>query len=153
DGKRGYCSPNVFPGAVTRLFHNETTADGVKFRDVTLDSGLGRLPGPGLGVVCADFDGDGWPDIFVANDAKPNRLWINQKNGTFVDEATTRGVAYNAMGQAWAGMGIALGDIDDDGLLDILVSHLGIETNTLWAQGPRGRFRDKTLPTGLASGA
>ena len=106
DGGRGYCSPNVFPGTVTRLFHNESSAQGVRFRDVTIESGLGRLPGPGLGVVCADFNGDGWPDIFVANDAKPNRLWINQKNGTFVDEAMTRGTAYNAMGQAWAGMGV-----------------------------------------------
>jgi hypothetical protein len=153
DGKRGYCSPNVFPGAVTRLFHNETAGGQIRFRDVTVESGLAKLPGPGLGVVCADFNGDGWPDIFIANDAKPNRLWINRHDGTFVDEATTRGVAFNGMGHAWAGMGVTLGDIDEDGLLDVLVSHLGIETNTLWSQGPKGMFRDRTGSTGLASGA
>jgi hypothetical protein len=152
DGHRGYCSPNVFPGAITRLFHNESTLQGTRFRDVSLESGLGKLPGPGLGVACADFDGDGWPDIFVANDAKPNRLWINNRDGTFAEEAVSRGVALNAMGHAWAGMGVALGDVDDDGLQDILVSHLGIETNTLWAQGPRGHFRDKTGMSALAAG-
>ncbi|HEY3788591.1 MAG TPA: VCBS repeat-containing protein, partial [Urbifossiella sp.] len=152
DGQRGYCSPNVFPGAVSRLFHNESTGSAIRFRDATIASGLGRLPGPGLGVVCADFDGDGWTDIFIANDARPNRLWINKHDGSFADEAPARGVALNSMGQAWAGMGVALGDVDGDGAFDILVSHLGIETNTLWVQGPRGLFRDKTLPTGLASG-
>lgn len=152
DGNRGYCSPNVFPGTLTRLFHNESTPTKTRFRDVTLDSGLGKLPGPGLGVVCADFDGDGWPDVFVANDARPNRLWINKHDGTFVDEATIRGTALNGMGKAWAGMGVAIADLNDDGQLSILVSHLGIETNTLWAQGPRGTFRDKTMASGLASG-
>ena len=152
DGAPGYCSPNVFPGTVTRLFRNESSGNEVRFTDVSLASGLGKLPGPGLGVVCGDFNGDGWPDIFVANDARPNRLWINQQDGTFVDEAPTRGAALNAMGQAWAGMGVARGDVDGDGLQDILVSHLGIETNTLWMQGPRGLFRDRTGPSGLSSG-
>jgi hypothetical protein len=153
DGKQGYCSPNVFPGTVTRLFHNETKAGKTRFRDVTLESGFGKLPGPGLGVVCADFNGDGWPDVFVANDARPNRLWINKHDGTFVDEAVNRGTALNAMGKAWAGMGVAVGDLNDDGQLAILVSHLGIETNTLWVQEPRGMFRDKTMASGLATGA
>ena len=117
---------------------------GVRFEDVTVASGFGRLPGPGLGVVCADFDGDGWPDIFIANDGQPNRLWINQHDGTFTEEAVRRGVAYNGMGEAQAGMGVALGDVDGDGLFDLFVTHLTQETNTLWKQGPRGLFRDET---------
>jgi hypothetical protein len=101
-------------------------------------------------VVCTDFTGDGWPDIFIANDGKPNHLWINQKNGTFVEEGVARGVAYNAAGQAQAGMGIGLGDIDGDLLFDLFVTHLTIETHTLWKQGPRGMFQDWTVPAGLS---
>ena len=121
-----------------------------RFQDVTVASGLGKVPGPGLGVVCADFSGDGWPDIFIANDGKPNHLWINQKDGTFVEEGVTRGVAYNAAGQAQAGMGIALGDLDGDLLLDLFVTHLTIETHSLWKQGPPGMFQDHTVAAGLS---
>jgi hypothetical protein len=120
---------------------------------VTLFSGLGRVRGPGLGLVCADFDGDGWPDIFVANDGKPNRLWMNQRDGTFTEEAVVRGVAYNHRGQAEAGMGVALGDVDGDGLFDLYVTHLTEETNTLWRQGPRGLFRDQTQTAQLGETA
>jgi hypothetical protein len=150
-GQRDYCGPSVFDGSVTKLFHNRgRDANGVRFEDVTAASGLARVPGPGLGVLCADFDGDGWPDIFVANDGKPNRLWLNQKNGTFKEEAVLRGIAYNNAGQAQAGMGVTLGDVDGDGLFDVFVTHLTDETNTLWRQGPRGMFRDGTLAAGLA---
>ena len=102
-------------------------------------------------MICADFDGDGWPDIFVANDGAPNRLWMNQKDGTFKEEAVQRGVAYNGMGKTQAGMGVALGDVDGDGLFDLFVTHLTEETNTLWKQGPRGRFRDDTAAAGLVA--
>jgi hypothetical protein len=150
-GAKDYCVPKVFAGRVSCLFHNRG-GEGFpgRFQDVTLASGLGRVPGPGLGVVCADFDGDGWPDLFVANDGQPNRLWINQKNGTFKEEAVPRGVAYNGMGHAWAGMGIAHADLDGDGLHDLFVTHLRGETNNLWVQGPRGLFHDKTGTSGLA---
>ena len=134
------------------LFHNVTGPDGrPRFEDVTLPSGLGRLPGPGLGVICADLDGDGWPDIFVANDGKPNHLWINQKNGTFKEEAVRRGVACSGLGLSQAGMGVALGDVDGDGMEDFFVTHLGEETNTLWMQGPRGLFLDKSGAAGLTT--
>jgi hypothetical protein len=152
-GKPEYCHPSTFVGTVTNLYHNRGRTGAVGFEDVTLKAGLGRLPGRGLGVVCADFDGDGWPDIFVANDAQPNRLWINGHDGTFREEAVVRGVAYNAVGQAQGNMGVALGDIDGDGLFDLFVTHLNSETNTLWKQEAGGRFRDRTVASGLLAGA
>jgi hypothetical protein len=155
-GVRDYCPPSIFPGRMAKLFRNlgggpPDKQARVRFEEVTVAAGLAKLPGPGLGVCCADFDGDGWPDIFVANDGKPNRLWINQRNGTFAEEALRRGVAYNEMGTAEAGMGVALGDVDGDGLFDIFVTHLTEETNTLWRQGPRGLFRDRTRAAGVAA--
>jgi hypothetical protein len=148
-GAPEYCAPRNFPGRVSRLFHNRGPA-GIRFEDVSVACGIGLLPGPGLGVLCADFDGDGWCDIFIANDGEANRLWINRHDGTFADEAVRRGVAYNAMGQAEANMGIALGDVDGDGLFDLYVTHLSEENNTLWKQGPRGLFRDRTAARGLS---
>ncbi len=160
-GLRDYCGPNVFPGTVAKLFHNQSqkslqregkgTAKTVRFQDVTKPSGLDRKPGPGLGVVCADFNGDGWPDILAANDGKANHLWINQRDGTFLEHAVERGLAYNGHGMALGNMGIAIGDIDGDGLFDIFITHLTDETNTLWRQGPRGWFKDRTVTAGLTS--
>ncbi len=149
--KQDYCTPNVFPPAVCRLFHNRGhDADHpARFEDVTVRSGLAKHPGPGLGVVCADFDGDRWPDILVANDGRPNHLWINQKDGTFREEAIKRGIANDVMGKAGAGMGIALGDADGDGLMDVFMTHLTIEAHTLWRQSPRGQFADKTAGANL----
>lgn len=157
-GKPEYCGPNSRPGTVSRLFHNlgragSPTNGAVRFEDVTIRSGLGDQPGPGLGVVCADFDGDRWPDILVANDAKPNHLWINKRDGTFRNEAGQRGIAYNAMGGADANMGIAIGDVDGNGLFDIFITHLTEENNALWKQGPRGLFQDTTAAAGLANTA
>ncbi|MDW8242670.1 MAG: CRTAC1 family protein [Thermogemmata sp.] len=150
EGKLDFCGPNAFAGVPSKLFRHRGIAAGLpRYEDVSLVSGIGRLPGPGLGVTVADFDGDGWPDIFVANDGAPNRLWINQRDGTFRDEAASRGIALTVMGKAYAGMGVAIGDTNNDGLFDIYVSHLGSETHTLWRQGPRGIFRDQTAAAGL----
>jgi hypothetical protein len=157
EGILDFCGPNAFPPTNSKLFRNRGAppAGGnparVAFEDVSFSSGVGRVRGPGLGVAAADFTGDGWPDIFVANDGKPNHLWVNQKNGTFENEAVMRGVAYTTMGKAFAGMGVAVGDTDNDGLLDLYVTHLGIESNNLWRQGPRGQFRDKTVEAGLSA--
>jgi hypothetical protein len=159
-GIKDFCQPKVFPGRSTRLFRNRgpraaeasLPAARVWFEDVSFASGIGRLPGPGLGLACADFDGDGWPDVFVANDGQPNRLWINQKDRTFKEEATSRNVAFTEMGNAFAGMGVAVGDVAGSGLFDLFVTHLGTETNTLWRQGPRGQFKDRTLGSKVTAG-
>ncbi|HEV3262889.1 MAG TPA: CRTAC1 family protein [Gemmataceae bacterium] len=155
-GRPGYCPPHTFNGTVTKLYHNlgrrpGTKTNTVRFEDVTLPSGLGRLPGRGLGVVCADFDGDDWPDIFVANDDQPNHLWINQHNGTFQEDAQMRGVACNALGHPQGNMGVAIGDVDGDGRFDLFVTHLTEETHTLWQQKPTGLFRDRTAAARLAN--
>src|SRR5262249_19802311 len=126
---------------------------GVRFADVSLASGLGKVVGPGLGVVCADLTGDGWPDVFVANDGQANRLWVNQHDGTFAEEGLARGCAVNGLGQAHAAMGLALADLDGDGLLDLFVTPLTGETHALWSQGPAGFFRDRTSAAGLTQGS
>ncbi len=154
-GLRDYCHPKVFRGTVAKLWRNVSARQGpgpsqVRFEDATVSSGLGRLPGPGLGVTCADFNGDGWPDVFVANDAHPNHLWINQRDGTFKEDAVSRGVACDGIGRSMGNMGVALGDTHGDGLFALFVTHLPEETNTLWRQGPRGLFVDQTARSGLA---
>src|SRR4030095_820089 len=83
-GKQEYCGPQGMQGTASRLFRNR--GDG-KFEDASVTSGIAKKIGPGLGVLCADFDGDHWPDIFVADDGAANRLYINQRNGTFTEEA------------------------------------------------------------------
>src|SRR5262249_17362131 len=137
NGRRHYCHPDVFPGVVAKLYRNRGRPPGmspgeVQFEDVTLSSGLGQVPGPGLGVACADFNGDGWPDILVANDSKANRLWINQKNGTFKEEAVAYNIAFNNTGNPQANMGIALGDLTGEGRWAVFMTHLTEETHTLW---------------------
>lgn len=157
-GRPAYCHPSDFRGSVTKLYRNHgpgvrSQGSGVgafRYEDVTLASGLGRLAGPGLGVVAADFNGDGWPDIFVANDDKPNHLWINQRDGTFKEEALVYGVACNSRGHPEGNMGVAVGDVNGDGLFDLFVTHLTEETHTLWLQKPRGQFQDRTAAARLA---
>lgn len=147
-GRRDYCSPmNYKAAAMDALFHNR--GDGA-FENVTRSAGLDQAYGNGLGVACADFNGDGRLDIFVANDAMPNQLWINQGNGTFVDEAMIRGCAVNAYGVARAGMGVAAADIDQDGWLDLYVTHLVSEGNGVF-MNRKGYFTDTQHPKGPAA--
>ncbi|PYU80155.1 MAG: hypothetical protein DMG51_16150 [Acidobacteria bacterium] len=129
-----------------RLFHNR--GDGT-FEDVTESAGIGAAIGPGLGVVCADFNGDGWPDIYVANDGAAAHLWINQRNGTFKEQGLLSGTAYNAEGAPQAGMGVAAGDFDNDGDEDIFKTNLTNEGGNLYVNDGRANFYDASAEFGL----
>ena len=154
-GHLDFCGPHAFHRTITRLYRNlgagPVPGSPPRFEDATLASGLSQAPGKAMQIVCADFDGDRWPDIFITDDGLPNRLFVNQRDGTFKEEAVARGVAYTGMGSAAANMGIAIGDTDGDGLFDLFVPHLGEENHTLWRQGPRGLFHDHTARAGLLS--
>jgi len=143
---RDYCTPRVFHAPGNRLFHNKGNGS---FEDVTSAAGVDKEFGHGLGIVSADFNDDGWIDIYVANDGDPNQLWINQKNGTFSNEALLAGAAINRNGQAEAGMGVDAGDFDGNGTDDIFVTHLMDETNTLYTNMSQGLFEDRTREAGL----
>jgi hypothetical protein len=137
-------------GTATRLFRNlGANGDRVQFEDVTVSSGLALKTGAGLGVVFGDFDGDHWPDIFVADDGSPNRLYLNQRNGTFREEAIQRGLAFNALGSAAANMGVAVGDVDGNGFPDLFIPHVSWEQHGLWMQGPAGLFLERAAEAGL----
>jgi hypothetical protein len=152
-GKPDYCGPSAFQGTAIRLFHNrgrDSSCRWLGYEDVTHAAGIDKR-GPGLGVICADLNGDGWPDILVANDQQANCLWINRHNGTFVDEAGVRGVALNGMGQAESNMGVTLGDTSGSGRFDLFITHLTEEMNTFWQQTSVGFFQDRTVASGLAT--
>ena len=150
-GRRDFCAPYAFAPVPTRLWRNITPAAGAtpQFEDHTVSSGLARVPGMALGLVCADFNRDAWPDIFCADDGRPNRLFINQRDGTFSEQAAIRGLAYNMMGQTAANMGVAFADIDSDGLGDLFVTHLSEEFHALYRQDRPGFFIDTTSTSGL----
>ena len=142
-----YCGPQSFEGVLDALYRNN--GDG-SFSDVTAAVGI-AAPGKGLGVVCADLTEDGWVDIYVANDQEANHLWVNNGDGTFTDEAVMRGVAFNAYGEAEASMGVTVGDVNGDGRLDLFMTHLRDETNTLYTATEYGIFVDTSEASGLAA--
>ncbi len=146
-GAPDYCTPTAYHPVPCRLFRN--LGNG-KFADVSQSSGIASSYGPGLGVLCADFNGDGLIDIYVADDTAANRLWINQGNGTFKEDALASGVAYSGDGLAKAGMGITLGDIDNDAHLELLVTNLTREGVTLFRGAGKGFYDDVTAQFGLA---
>ncbi len=146
-GETDYCAPAAYRPVPDRLFRNDGTG---RFSDITVASGIGSVAAPGLGVVTADFDGDGWSDIFVANDGMANHLWINRRNGTFEENGLAAGAAYAADGMARAGMGVACADIDRDGDDDLLVTNLTRQGSTLYRNDGHGLFDDATIDFRLA---
>jgi hypothetical protein len=116
-----YCDPRRYKSVPPRLYHN--LGHG-KFEDVTEKSGLAKSPGKGMGISIADFNNDGWPDVFIANDTEPNSLFINQGNGTFEEKGLELGVAYNDSAHAGSSMGSDAKDYDNDGNVDIFYNNL-----------------------------
>ncbi len=148
DSAQDYCSPLTYSPVPNRLFRNR--GDGT-FEDVSARSGIIKEYGGALGVVVGDFNGDDWPDLYVANDGRPNQLWMNQKNGTFQNEALFSGTSVNMEGKAEASMGVDAADFDADGDEDLFMTHLLGETNTLYVNNGEGWFEDRSLATGLAA--
>ncbi|MEQ1808209.1 MAG: VCBS repeat-containing protein, partial [Burkholderiaceae bacterium] len=128
-GNADYCAPAGYPNDPGMLYRNLGNS---RFADVSLKTGVSRAFGAGLGVMALDLTGDSWPDLFVANDGNPNQLWINQKDGTFKDEALMRGSAVNAEGAPEAGMGLDIGDFDNNGTEDVFMTHLAREKSTMF---------------------
>jgi hypothetical protein len=146
-GARDYCNPVVYTPAPDRLFHNN--GDGT-FTDVSAKAAITRATGRGLGVLAADFNEDGWTDVYVANDGDANQLWINERGtGVFRDEALLAGVAVSRTGQAQGSMGVDFADIDRDGDEDLFVTNLDNESNTFYLNTGKGLFEDRTSEFGL----
>ncbi|MEM7247611.1 MAG: CRTAC1 family protein [Acidobacteriota bacterium] len=139
-GNRDYCGPKSYQTvAPDTLYRNDGE---LRFTDVSSEAGLRKAFGTGMGIACADFDEDGRLDVYVANDGRSNQLWMN-RGGQFEDEALLRGCALNSQGQAEASMGVVAGDLDTDGDLDLFMTHLRGETNTVYLNN-RGSFRDRS---------
>ena len=149
-GYRSYCSPNNYRGLKTTLYHNNH--DGT-FTDVSDKSGVGLPEAKGMGVVLADFNNDGWPDIAIANDTWPNFLFQNNHDGTFTDESLLSGLAVSEDGRYEAGMGIDAADVDGDGFLDVYITHLDFELNRLYHNNGDGTFTDETYSSGIGNKA
>ncbi len=152
-GERDYCNPLTHRPQPDRLWRNR--GDGT-FADVTERSGLGAELGSALGAVAADFDGDGWLDLYVANDQTANRLWLNQRAGgdgrvTFRNDALLAGCAVNRDARPEASMGVDAADYDGDGDPDLFMTHLTRETHTLYVNDGRAVFHDRSRESGLAN--
>jgi enediyne biosynthesis protein E4 len=145
-GYRSYCNPGNYKGQKTKLYHNNH--DGT-FTDVSDKSGVGLPESKGMGVVLADLNNDGWPDIAIANDTWPNFLFLNNHDGTFREVGLLSGVAASEDGRYEAGMGIDAADVDGDGLLDIYITHLYNEFNRLYHNNGDDTFTDETYSSGI----
>ena len=146
NNKRRYCDPDVFEGLPDVLYKNN--GDGT-FLDVSNISNISKSAGKGLGVVTSDFDNDNDLDIYVANDKVMNHMFINNGDGTFIEEGLFLGVGFNENGKAEAGMGVDVGDYNSDGWFDLFVTNFSGESNTLYKNEKNGFFSDVTFATGL----
>src|SRR6266700_2196714 len=145
-GYRAYCHPDNYEGVTNILYHNN--GDGT-FTDVSEKAGITNPHGKGLGVAFADYDNDGFTDIFVANDSMMCFLYHNKGNGTFEEVALTAGAGYNEDGKPFAGMGVDFADYDNDGLPDIFVTNLSQEMYALYRNLGDGYFQYATNHTGV----
>jgi enediyne biosynthesis protein E4 len=145
-GYRAYCHPDSFHGSSAKLYHNN--GDGT-FTDVTQKAGLTNTDGKSLAVVLADLDGDGWPDIFIANDTQRNFLYLNNGDGTFRDATYKSNAGFSEDGRPEAGMSADAADVMNNGLLYLFVSHLDFELNRMYRNNGDGTFTDFTIASGL----
>ena len=146
-GVKVACGPPGLTGGKNVLFHNR--GDGT-FEDVSDKSGITKASGTyGLGVSTLDFDDDGWVDAYVANDSNPSALYRNNHDGTFTDIAVTSGCAYSQDGKPQAGMGVAIGDYDHNGTMDIFKTNFAGDTSTLYANSGQGFCDDRTFAAGI----
>ena len=147
-GRPDYCGPQMFKGISDALWHNN--GDGT-FTNVSDRAGLTSIAMPGLGVVCEDFNDDGWVDVYVANDRTANQLWINQGDGTFQDEALLAGAAFNLNGMPEGSMGVVAADLDNDEDIDLFLTHFVGESNTFYRNlGGAAGFEDASGASGLS---
>ena len=147
DGKnKSYCTPEAYRGETCWLFHNRGNGT---FEDVTASSGIFDTSSKSLGVAMLDFDQDGWPDVFVANDTQPNKLYRNLRNGKFKDAAVEAGLAFSADGKARAGMGVDVGDFENSGRPGIAITNFDNEMVGLYRSPSAGQFDDVSLAAGV----
>ncbi len=146
-GYRSYCHPDQFKPVTAVIYRNN--GDGT-FTDVSNKSGIGAVPGKGLGIAINDFDRDGWPDIVIANDSFPEQLFRNNRDGSFREVATDWGMAYNEDGKTFAGMGIDFADYDNDGWPDVFIDALANQRYALFKNRKGGSFDYVSGPTGVA---
>jgi hypothetical protein len=149
DGKqKSYCTPEAYHGDTCWLFHNRGNGT---FEDVTATSGIFDTSSKSLGVTMLDDDQDGWPDLFVANDTQPNKLYRNQHNGTFRDVAVEAGLAFSTDGKARAGMGVDAGDVDASGRSTLAITNFDNEMIGLYRPLGRGLYQDVALQSGVGA--
>jgi hypothetical protein len=149
DGKnKSYCTPEAYRGETCWLFRNRGNGT---FEDVTAASGIFDTSSKSLGVAMLDFDQDGWPDLFVANDTQPNKLYRNLRNGKFKDVAVEMGLAFSADGKARAGMGVDVGDFENSGRPGIAITNFDNEMVGLYRSPAPGQFDDVSIAAGVGA--